>query len=417
MSDAAAARIMRDLDDLAGCTSDAGAITRLFLTPSHATAVALVRTWMERAGLTTLLDASGTLVGRDSTASPDTPRLLLGSHIDTVRNAGRYDGCLGVALGIELAARAKQLTLPYTIEIRAFGDEEGVRFPVTLTGALAAAGLQITPARLEARDEDGITMAQALRDFGLDPEALADGDCTASGAFAYLEIHIEQGPVLDKAGAPLGVVTAINGAARFEVTVSGQAGHAGTVPMSQRHDALAATAEMVLAVRQIARARRDVVATVGRLNVAPNAANVIPGTCIFTVDVRAPLDAQRDETVTAIARAVEIAARDNAVGASMQRTHAAPAVACDKRLQGILAEALTTAALPAPHLPSGAGHDAMAMAALCPIGMLFIRCEGGISHHPDEQVTEADVAAALEVMTIALKRLDPETFKSGTSSP
>ncbi len=413
----AAARILRELDELAGCTSVAGGITRLFLTPAHASAVSLVRTWMERAGLVPVLDASGTLVGRDPAASPNMPRLLLGSHIDTVRNAGRYDGCLGVALAIELAARAKQLTLPYSIEIRAFGDEEGVRFPVTLTGALAAAGQQITAARLQAQDNDGTTLEEALRAFGLDPGALVAGTCTAAGVFAYLEIHIEQGPVLENSGAPLGIVTAINGAARFDVTVSGQAGHAGTVPMSQRHDALAAAAEMVLAVRSIARARANVVATVGRMNVAPNAANVIPGTCTFSVDVRAPGDDQRDEAATDIQRAIDMAARENDVGASVQHTHTAPAVACDTRLQALLADALATASLPALHLPSGAGHDAMAMAPLCPIGMLFVRCTGGVSHHPDEHVTEADVAAALEVMTIALQKLDPQTFKIGTSSP
>jgi allantoate deiminase len=187
--------------------------------------------------------------------------------------------------------------------------------------------------------------------------------------------------------------------------------------MSQRHDALAAAAEMVLAVRSIARARANVVATVGRMNVAPNAANVIPGTCTFSVDVRAPGDDQRDEAATDIQRAIDMAARENDVGASVQHTHTAPAVACDTRLQALLADALATASLPALHLPSGAGHDAMAMAPLCPIGMLFVRCTGGVSHHPDEHVTEADVAAALEVMTIALQKLDPQTFKIGTSSP
>jgi allantoate deiminase len=415
VSDAPAARILRELDDLAGCTSVPGAITRLFLTPAHARAVSLVRTWMERAGLATRLDASGTLVGRDPAAAADTARLLLGSHIDTVRDAGRYDGCLGVALAVELAARARLLSLPYTIEVRAFGDEEGVRFPVTLTGALAAAGQVFDPTRLQARDEDGITMADALRDFGLDADALVAGDCTATGAFAYLEIHIEQGPVLEAAGAPLGVVTAINGAARLDVAVTGQAGHAGTVPMSQRHDALAAAAEMVLAVRRIARAGRDLVATVGRLNIAPNAANVIPASCHFSVDVRAPCDTKRDEAVAAICEAIKTVAADDGVAARVVRSHVAPAVKCDTRLQNVLAEALSQAGLQAPHLPSGAGHDAMALASLCPVGMLFVRCTGGISHHPTEHVTEADVAAALEVMTIALTKLDPQMFKTGNA--
>ncbi len=398
---------MRRLDLLAACTEEEGKITRLFLTPAHAQGVALVRGWMEEAGLHTALDPSGTLVG--TRPVPDAPSLLIGSHIDTVRGAGRYDGCLGVVLGVALAARLRDTPLRYGLEIRAFGDEEGVRFPVTLTGAHATAG-DFDPAWLEAADLDGIKLRQAMEKFGLDVQALVAGACTADHVFAYLEIHIEQGPVLEAANAPLGVVTAINGAKRFSVTLTGRAGHAGTVPMAARQDALVAAAEMVLAVRSVALAHQGVVATIGRLSVLPGAPNVIPGSCVFTIDLRAPDDGLRDTAEREIFAAFEALAASHGVRLDSACLHEAPATACDARLQAHLAKALSQNGFSPIHLPSGAGHDAMAVASLCPIGMLFVRCAGGISHHPDESVTEADVAAALDVMTHALQTLNPADF-------
>jgi allantoate deiminase len=406
-----AADILARLDVLATCSDDAGAITRLFLSPAHARAVVLVREWMLQAGLRCRLDASGTLVGSLRSATPDAPVLMVGSHIDTVRNAGRYDGCLGVAVAIAAAARMsrRRVALPYTLEIRAFGDEEGVRFPVTLTGAHAAAG-HFHAAWLGVEDAQGTSLSQALRAFGLDPEALASGDCTAAGSFAYLEVHIEQGPVLEAAGAPLGIVTAINGAARFEICLTGRAGHAGTVPMAGRQDALVAAAHMVLAVRKVGVSRPGVVATVGRLAVTPDAANVIPGGCIFSIDVRASDDGERGSAEREIRQRLEQLAQAHGVRLSVARTHEAPAVVCDERLQAALARGLQACGLPLLHLPSGAGHDGMAVAALCPVGMLFVRCAGGISHHPDESVSEADVAHSLDVLTHALLHLRPGEF-------
>jgi len=402
-----AAGVLRCLDLLAACTDQEGEITRLFLTPAHAKAVALVRGWMQEAGLHTKLDPSGTLVGTRHV--PDAPSLLIGSHIDTVRGAGRYDGCLGVILGIALAARLRDTPLRYGLEIRAFGDEEGVRFPITLTGAHATAG-NFDPAWLSAADSDGITLRQALENFGLDVQALVEGACTADRVFAYLEIHIEQGPVLEAANAPLGVVTAINGAKRFSVTLTGQAGHAGTVPMAARQDALVAASEMVLAVRRVALAHPGVVATVGRLSVFPGATNVIPGACTFTIDLRAPEDGLRNTAEHKIFAALEAAAQTHGVRLESACLHEAPATACDARLQAHLAKSLSQNGFLPIRLPSGAGHDAMAVASLCPVGMLFVRCAGGISHHADESVTEADVAAALDVMTRALQTLNPADF-------
>jgi allantoate deiminase len=402
-----AALVLRRLDALAGCSECDGEITRRFLTPAHAEAVTLVRGWMEQAGLSTRLDPSGTLVGSTPQAASGGPVLLLGSHIDTVRRAGRFDGCLGVATAIAVAAR--RMDLPYALEIRAFGDEEGVRFPATLTGAHVAAGT-FDPDRLAMRDQDGISLAEALRAFGLDPQALTGGADLATDAFAYLEVHIEQGPCLEQAGIPLGIVTAIAGAARFEVSVTGRAGHAGTVPMGLRQDALAAAAHMILAVRDNARARADVVATVGRLAVSPNAPNVIPGACVFSIDVRSAQDESREAAEAAMLTALRDVARDHGVELAITATHRAPAVACDPRLQATLAASVAALGLKVIYLPSGAGHDAMALAARCPVGMLFVRCAGGISHHPDESVTEADVQAAIEALAHALRMLAPDQF-------
>jgi allantoate deiminase len=396
-----AAGILRRLDALALCTDTPGEITRLFLTPAHRQAITLVADWMREARLAPTLDPSGTLTGHLPAKNPQAPTLMLASHIDSVCNAGRYDGCLGVALAIALAAHFGPHTLPYHLDIRAFGDEEGVRFPVTLTGAHAAAG-SFAPAWLDASDARGITLRQALAHFGLDPAALLAGACTAH-ASAYLEIHIEQGPVLDSHNAPVGIVTAINGAERHDITVAGAAGHAGTVPMAQRRDALAAAAEMVLAIEAVARRHANVVATVGRLDVTQGAANVIPGHVAFTLDLRAPDDALRHTAATAIFAALRHVAAARHVTVTHQLRHVAPAAACDPRLQASLAAAVEQLKLPVIHLPSGAGHDAMVMARHCPMGMLFVRCRGGVSHHPDEHVTEADVAAALHVMMEVLQ--------------
>jgi allantoate deiminase len=402
-----AADILQKLDRLATCSEQAGDISRLFLTAEHAQALSMVGGWMQEAGLQTRLDASATLVGTRPSAAPGLPTLLIGSHIDTVRGAGRYDGCLGVVIGIALAAHLRHANLPYALEIRAFGDEEGVRFPVTLTGAHATAGT-FDPAWLSVADAAGITLREAFEKFGADPKNLHS--CKAENPFAYLEIHIEQGPVLEAANLPVGVVTAINGATRWELKVAGHAGHAGTVPMSQRQDALVAAAGMVMAARRIAIGRPNVVATIGRLAVSPGAANVIPGECIFTLDLRAPEDAARAAAGQEIFAAFRQIAAENRTTLSATRLHDAPATACDPRLQARLASSIAAAGLPVLHLPSGAGHDAMAIASLCPIGMLFIRCAGGISHHPGESVAEQDVATALEMMLHTLQNLDPTPF-------
>jgi allantoate deiminase len=392
--------IMRRLEQLAELSDEPGGLTRLFLSPAHARAVALVAEWMREAGLTTHLDAIGNLVGRRGEGKT----LLLGSHIDTVRDAGWYDGNFGVLAAIAAVQAAGDL--PYAVEVIAFGDEEGVRFPQTLSGSRALAG-SFNPAALAGRDAEGVSMAEALTAFGGNPDAVPAIARAPQTILGYVELHIEQGPVLEAAALAAGVVTAINGASRFTVTVTGQAGHAGTVPMAMRRDALTAAAEMLLAVEAVGRASPDLVATVGALSLHPGAPNSVPGSVKFSIDVRAPVDAARFDAVLAMTATLDRIAASRNVDLSLTQTHDAPAVACAPWLQAQLAEALAARGLPVLHLPSGAGHDAMAMADLCPVGMLFIRCRGGISHTPAESITPADADIAVDALTDFLRKFRP----------
>lgn len=400
--------LMDRLDELARHSDEPGALTRLYLSPAHGRATLLVQDWMRQAGMQAGCDAVGNVVGRYEAAAADAPVLLLGSHIDTVRDAGRYDGNFGVLAAIEAVAglHAAGERLPYTIEVIAFGDEEGVRFPVALTGSRAVAGT-LEPVALDACDADGVTMRDALAAFGGDPARAATLGRDPARVLGYVELHIEQGPVLEREGLPVGIVTAISGATRFVVRVTGEAGHAGTVPMEMRHDALAAAAEMVTAINRLARGTPGLVATVGRMAVRPGAANVIPAVVEFTIDLRAAEDAAREAAAARIERELPALAAGHGTSLSIARTHEARATPCAPWLQEQLAAAARAAGIRPLRLPSGAGHDAMALASLCPVGMLFTRCKGGISHHPDESITEADAACALDVLLRFLRAFRP----------
>jgi hydantoinase/carbamoylase family amidase len=395
-----AERLMRRLAELATLSDMPGGLTRLFLSAPHKQAVEKVGAWMREAGLSTHVDAIGNLVGRKGEGKT----LLLGSHIDTVRDAGWYDGNFGVLAAIEAVQAAGEL--PYAVEILAFGDEEGVRFPQTLSGSRAVAG-SFDAAALAGRDADGVSMGEALLAFGGDPGGIAAVARRPEDVLGYVELHIEQGPVLEAEDLAVGVVTAINGASRFAVVVTGDAGHAGTVPMVMRRDALAAAAEMVVAVEAVGRAHGDLVATVGSLAVHPGAPNSVPGRVNFSIDVRAPVDESRYQAVLAMAAALERIAESRNVDLSLTQTHDAPAVACAQRLQARLAEAVASCGIPVRYLPSGAGHDAMAVADLCDVGMLFVRCKGGVSHTPEESITMADAQAAVDVLVGFLRKFDP----------
>jgi allantoate deiminase len=401
----AGAAIRARIDQLAAISAEEGALTRVFASPEQRRAAALVRDWMRAAGMTAEEDAIGNVLGRYEGARPGAPALMLGSHLDSVRNAGRWDGPLGVVTAIacvDALHRAGQ-RLPVAIEVIGFCDEEGTRFGAAMLGSRAVTG-RFNPALLELRDDTGMTMAEAIRAAGFDPARIGAAARRPEQIAAYLELHIEQGPVLEREGVPLGVVTAIAGQTRLAVTIDGMAGHAGTVPMRGRRDALAAAAAAILAIETAAGAEAGAVGTVGRIEALPGAVNVIPGRAVFTVDLRAPEDAQRHRLVAAVREAIAGIAAARGVRAEIAQTHELAATPCAPHLQRLIAEAIAAEGHPVRLLASGAGHDAMEMAAIAPVGMVFVRCRGGISHHPDEHVSEADAEAGARVLHRVLTR-------------
>lgn len=393
------AALMQQADALAAFSEAPGQITRVYLSPEHRLAADYLIKTMHTAGLQAGLDALGNVVGRYAALDPNAPTVMIGSHLDSVRNAGRYDGLFGILSPVAALGYLHSLgqRLPFHVEVVGFGDEEGVRFGVTLIGSKAMAG-KFDVGWLEQRDAAGVSMREALINFGLPGDGWASLDRRGK-LMAYLESHIEQGPVLLNEGLALGVVTAISGASRVRVTVEGLAGHAGTVPMGSRQDALAAASEMVLAVEAQASAQPNLVGTVGTLQLKPGAVNVIPQTVVFTIDVRSGEDALREQLVDNLREGFgEIAKRRN-VKLIYDVFYAASAAPCDPRLQQQLAQSLEALGQPVRHLPSGAGHDAMAFAGVCPQAMLFVRCgNNGISHHPDETMTAADADLATRAL-------------------
>jgi hydantoinase/carbamoylase family amidase len=396
------------LEALAAITAEPGRLTRLYLTPEHRRAADLAALWMRKAGLVVREDALGTVRGR--LEAPGVPRrtLLIGSHIDTVIDAGRFDGMLGVVAAI-LAAddlRRRAVALPFAVEVCAFGDEEGVRFPTTLLGSAAIAGV-LDPADLDRADADGVSVRSALLAYGCDPDAVAAARIPPEEAVGYLEVHIEQGPVLEREDCPLGVVTAIAGATRGVVTITGKAGHAGTVPMSLRRDALAAASELVLANEAIGRAGTadELVATVGRLAVRPGAVNVVPGAVELSFDVRAASDPPRRAALAALRAAAEGIAERRGVAIDVAVTHDRDTAACSPAIVAVLGEAVGSLGLPVRRLMSGAGHDGQAMALATGIGMIFVRCRGGISHNPAEYATPEDIGLAVAALVRAVEGL------------
>jgi len=403
-----ARRISDRCEALARHSEQPDGLTRVFLSPEQRAVNGLVRGWMGEAGMDTRLDAIGNVVGRYEGERPGLPCLMLGSHLDTVRDAGKYDGMLGVVAAIECVAdlHARAVRLPFAVEVVGFADEEGVRFSVTLLGSRAVAGT-FDPSVLDKRDASGTTMRDALAASGLDPARIADAERRSEEVLAYAELHIEQGPVLEAEGLPVGVVTAINGGNRFNVEVTGIAGHAGTVPMGLRRDALAAAADCTLAIERIARGTPEVVGTVGRIEAFPGAINVIPGKVRFTLDARAPSDELRERVVAAMHGAFDAIAARRDVTIVLTPIWEACTAACSPSLQRQFAEAVHAEGVRVHHLPSGAGHDGMAIIAIAPIGMLFLRCKGGISHHPAEAVSLRDIETGARVLARFIERFTP----------
>ena len=369
---------------------------RPYLGRGHLAALEQTGLWMAEAGMATRIDAAGNLVGRWG----DGPVLIIASHIDSVRDGGKYDGPLGVMLGIEAVAalNAAGRKLPFAIEVYAFGDEEGSRFPAAMLTSRAVAGT-LLPDALDVGDRDGVSLGAALHQAGLDIAKFTEARRDPADFIGYLEAHIEQGPVLEAEGLALGVVTAIAAQLRFEVVVTGVAGHAGTNTMALRKDALTAAAEMLLAIEREGRSGPDdLVATVGRMTVGPGAPNVVPGRVAFSIDVRAGETAERDRCAGRIRAALENIAAERGVGLVIDLIHNLPPAPCDARLMNMLDQAVAATGQPARRLVSGAGHDAMIMGQIVPQAMLFIRCRDGISHNPLEHVDPADADAALTAM-------------------
>jgi allantoate deiminase len=383
-------------EELARFTEEPGRLTRRFATPALREAGEAVAGWMREAGMTVRRDAIGNVIGRRSAGDRT---LLLGSHLDTVPNAGRYDGMLGVLVAIATVQAVPDL--PYSVEVYGFADEEGTRFQTAYLGSGVVVG-RFDGDDLERRDAEGVSMRDALLTFGGDPEALGTARRDPSDLLGYVEVHIEQGPVLEARGVPLGVVTGIAGQSRVAASFEGVAGHAGTVPMELRRDALAAAAELVLAAEGVARETDGLVATVGELAVAPGASNVIPGGASLSLDVRHLDDEARLDAVERLRERAQEIARVRAVGHEWREVQHTPAAPCDPALTDLLARAVGDGAV---RLPSGAGHDAAVMSAIAPVAMLFVRCAGGISHHPDEAVTVEDIGAAIEATTRFLRLL------------
>jgi allantoate deiminase len=395
---AAGRRLMARLDAFAAFSDEPRRLTRLFLSDAHRRAAQTFIGWCGEAGLDARIDAAGNVVARYDGRRAGAPALMLGSHIDTVRDAGRYDGNYGAlaALAVVEALAKRGERLDHAIEIVAFGDEEGVRFRTTLTGSRALAGTYPEDA-LDQRDPGGVSMREALKAFGGDPERA--GSIRREGVAAFVEAHIEQGPMLEAEGLPLGIVTAINGATRLEIGVDGVAGHAGATPMRLRRDALTAAAEMALMIEARAKSEADLVATVGRFDVWPDATNVIPGHVQFSIDVRAPDDARRAAALVDLGARIAAIAAARSVSVSIAKPHDANAFACDPGVIAGLKKAVEAVGVTPRLLPSGAGHDTMAMGKLCPAGMLFVRCKGGVSHNPLESITIEDCALGLAALS------------------
>ena len=408
-----AATVLERCDVLAAFSEEPDRLTRSFATDALRLAGEAVGDWMRAAGMSVRRDAVGNVIGRyEGTRPADGSRaaatLLLGSHLDTVRDAGRYDGMLGVLVAIACVERLRG-ALPFAIEVIGFADEEGVRYGTAFLGSSAFAG-SFDRAQLERRDGDGVSMADAIRSFGGDVDGLDSARRDPAGILGYCEVHIEQGPVLEAAGLPVGVVSSIAGQTRAAVTFEGAAGHAGTVPMALRHDALCAAAEWIVAVEADARAATGLVATVGELLAEPGASNVIPGRAALSLDLRHAGDDARAAARKRLRASAAMIGAGRGVAVEWSVVQETPAVACSHDLSALLADAVSGAGHRVERLPSGAGHDAAVIAAIAPVAMLFVRCAGGVSHNPAEAVEPADVAAAIDVTSRFLELLarDPD---------
>jgi hydantoinase/carbamoylase family amidase len=402
------AHILELADRLAAHSDLPGALSCTYLTLAHRASAKDLAQWMQAAGMAVSIDGVGNVVGRYA-AAPETNRtLIIGSHYDTVVDAGKYDGRLGILTGLVVIDHLCRTgrRLPFAVELIAFAEEEGLRFSASYIGSTAVAG-SFDRSLLARRDRDGVSLADAISATGFDPADVPQLARARQDLAGYLEVHIEQGPVLLQEGLPLGVVTAIAGNCRFWLTVSGQAGHAGTVPMGLRHDAVAAAAEIVLAVERRCSNVPTLVGTVGRLEVPGGATNVIAGRCELSLDIRAGDDVTRDAAIADVRAEIDAIAKRRGVTVEINEMQRMGAVACSARVQSLFADAITRAGVTPRFLPSGAGHDAVNFGGLTDMGMLFVRCgNGGVSHSPRETVTAEDVDLGARVLLDVLQHYE-----------
>lgn len=401
--------IVKRINELAAISESPSMLTRIVFSAEHRRAASLILGWMRDAGMSARMDEIGNVVGRYEGQVPGLPCLMLGSHYDSVRDAGKWDGPLGIITAIDCVAEIARrgVRLPFALEVVGFADEEGTRFSSTLLGSSAIART-FDHGVLDVAGDDGLTMRQAMEAFGLQADAIGHAARRRGDIHAYIELHIEQGPVLEANDLALGVVTAISGASRFQMTLDGQAGHAGTVPMDLRRDALAGAAECILAIERHCRGTAGLVGTAGQITAEPGATNVIPGRVRFSADIRAGEDRLRENAIASILQEFqEIAVRRN-LGLTIAKLHERGTAQCAPWLREQIGVAIAATGQTVLELPSGAGHDGMAMIDITDIGMIFVRCRGGISHHPDEHVANADVEAGKQALLSFIENFSPQ---------
>ncbi len=395
-----AKEIMQRCDELSKFTEYDGELTRTFLTKPMIATHNSVKRWMQAANMTTRLDAVGNLIGQKQSKNKNAKSLLLGSHLDTVRNAGKYDGSIGVLIAIAAVELLKDKDLPFNIDVLAFSEEEGVRYRTPMFGSKAVIG-DFKDAYLDLVDSGGVAMKDALINYGLNPAEIPKAAYKAEQVLGFLEVHIEQGPRLAAMEKSVAIVSAINGATWAKASFVGKAGHAGTSPMDLRQDALLGASELIIELEKIALSSDGLVGTVGQIEVRPGSSNVIAALAEFSLDIRHSEDSKRQKAVKRLlAKADEIAKKRNLKFNYIENTiHTATEM--DKNFINILKKIDPSV----PIMPSGAGHDAMIMAEFTPTVMLFLRSPNGISHNPEEIVWQKDVEAALKLVVSFIEKL------------
>ena len=400
-------RLWKRISELAEIgRQDSGGVARLSFTREERAAKDLVASYMGEAGLSVREDAAGNLFGRRDGRDPDAPAVLVGSHVDSVPNGGDFDGPLGVLGGIEVlqTMEERNVETERPVEVVAFTDEEGARFSLGMIGSRALAGA-LSQEDLRHEDRDGISVAEAMREAGLDPGGIGDAARDPGSLAAYLELHIEQGKVLENEDLPVGVVTGIAGPVWLRLSFTGEAGHAGTTPMGGRRDALAAAAEVVSVVEEEAAATGSTVGTVGQLEARPGGINIIPGRVNLSLDLRDIDEAARDRVEARIwQRTVEVCER-RGVDLAFEELQRLPPAPCSEEIRAVIASACEESGIRPYSLSSGAGHDGMHVVGLCPMGMVFVRSRGGISHNPKEWSSREDCEAGCDVLYSAVLAL------------